>query len=126
MWTLFFAAGSLLSAISVALGAFGAHALKGRLTTEDTAIYETASRYLTTQSLGLLAFALLMSRLDHMGLKVGAVALMLGAVIFSGSLYLLVFTGIRSFGAVTPVGGALLITGWILGGWAALSTMWHS
>jgi uncharacterized membrane protein YgdD (TMEM256/DUF423 family) len=126
MWTIFFAAGSFLSAISVALGAFGAHALKGRLTIEDAAIYETASRYLTTQSLGLLALALLMSRLDHTGLKVGAIALMLGAVIFSGSLYLLVFTGVRSFGAVTPIGGALLITGWMLASWAALSTIWQS
>ena len=125
MWTIFFAAGSILSAAAVGLGAFAAHSLKGRLTPEDAAIFETASRYLTTQSLGILAFALLMTRIEHSTLKIGVCALTLGALIFSGSLYLLVFTGVRTFGAITPIGGALLIAGWLLGTWSALSTNWQ-
>jgi uncharacterized membrane protein YgdD (TMEM256/DUF423 family) len=125
MWTMFFALGSIFSAIAVGLGAFAAHGLRGRLTPEDMTIFETASRYLTTQSIGILVFALLMTRIDHSALKLGALALTLGAFIFSGSLYLLVFTGIRTFGAITPVGGSLLIVGWLLGCWSALSTNWQ-
>ena len=125
MWTMFFAIGSILSGVAVGLGAFAAHALKGRLTPEDAAIFETASKYLTTQSLGIIAFALLMTRIDHSALKLGVFALTLGSLIFSGSLYLLVFTGIRTFGAITPIGGSLLIAGWLLGSWSALSTNWQ-
>jgi uncharacterized membrane protein YgdD (TMEM256/DUF423 family) len=125
MWTMFFAIGSILSGVAVGLGAFAAHTLKGRLTPEDAAIFETASKYLTTQSLGIIAFALLMTRIDHSALKLGVFALTLGSLIFSGSLYLLVFTGIRTFGAITPIGGSLLITGWLLGSWSALSTNWQ-
>lgn len=125
MWTLFFSVGSFFSALAVATGAFGAHALKGKLTPDDMAIFETAARYLTTQSLGILAFSLLMTRIDDLSLKLGALALTLGALIFSGSLFLLVFTGIRTFGAITPAGGAMLILGWLLGCWSAVSTNWQ-
>jgi uncharacterized membrane protein YgdD (TMEM256/DUF423 family) len=124
MWTIFFSIGSLLSATAVGLGAFGAHALKGRLTPEDFEIFDTASRYLGMQSLGILGFSLLMARLDALPLKIGAFALTSGALIFSGSLYILIFTGIRSWGAVTPIGGLLLIVGWLLGSWSALSANW--
>lgn len=124
MWTIFFSIGSLLSATAVGLGAFGAHALKGRLTPEDFVIFDTASRYLGMQSLGILGFSLLMARLDALPLKVGAFALTSGTVIFSGSLYILIFTGIRSWGAVTPIGGLLLIVGWLLASWSALSANW--
>jgi len=125
MWTFFFSAGALLSALSVAVGAFGAHALKGKLTPDDAAIFDTASRYLATQSLGVIALALLMTRLDDTSLKLGVSALTIGTIIFSGSLYLLVFTGARYFGAVTPIGGVLLIIGWSLGAWASISTNWQ-
>ena len=124
MWTWFFSAGSVLSAIAVGLGAFGAHALKGKLTPEDSVIYETACKYLTMQSIGLLTVALLMTRIDHIALKFGAGSITVGAIVFSGSLYLLVFTGIRWFGAITPIGGTLLIVGWLLSAWAAISANW--
>lgn len=125
MWTIFFCIGSLLSATAVGLGAFGAHALKSHLTPDDFAIFDTASRYLGLQSLGIIGFALLMTRLDSLSLKIGASALTSGALIFSGSLYLLIFTGARSWGAVTPLGGLLLIVGWLLGSWTALSANWQ-
>jgi uncharacterized membrane protein YgdD (TMEM256/DUF423 family) len=125
MWTIFFSIGSLLSAIAVGLGAFGAHALRGRLTPEDFGIFETASRYLGLQSIGIIGFSLLMLRLDSLPLKIGALALTAGAIIFSGSLYILIFTGTRAWGAVTPVGGLLLIVGWLLGSWSAFSANWQ-
>lgn len=124
MWTIFFSIGSLLSATAVGLGAFGAHALKSRLTPEDFSIFDTASRYLGMQSLGIIGFSLLMARLDSLPLKMGAFALTSGSIVFSGSLYILIFTGTRSWGAVTPIGGLLLIIGWLLGCWSALSANW--
>ena len=124
MWTWWFGIGALLSGVSVGAGAFGAHALKGRLTPEDSAIFETASRYLTTQSLGLLAISLLMSRLDSAALKAAAILMVPGIIIFSGSLYALTWTGMRWLGAITPIGGSLIILAWLLTAWAAISANW--
>ena len=67
MWTWWLAVGSTLSAVAIGIGAFGAHAIKGKISVEDTAIFVTASRYLTTQSLGIILVALCMSRLDSIG-----------------------------------------------------------
>ena len=124
MWTWWFAVGSIFCAGSIGVGAFGAHALKGRLTPDDQGIFETATKYFTSQSLGLLLLALLMSRLDGLALKVAAFALAIGILIFSGSLYALIWTGIRWLGAVTPIGGVLMITAWLLAAWAAISAHW--
>jgi uncharacterized membrane protein YgdD (TMEM256/DUF423 family) len=119
-WTWFFAIGALLSALSVGVGAFGAHALKGRLSIEDLAIFDTASRYLTTQSLGLIGIALCMARLESLPLKISATAILVGTIIFCGTLFALVATGLRWWGAVTPIGGVLLIIGWITAAYACL------
>ncbi len=124
MWTWWFAVGSILSALSIGVGAFGAHALKGRLTPDDQAIFETATKYLTSQSMGLVLLALLMSRLDGMALKIAAFAMTFGILIFSGSLYGIVWSGIRWLGALTPIGGALMIAAWLLAAWAAMSAHW--
>lgn len=124
MWTLWFAVGALFSATGIGAGAFGAHALKGQLTPEDMAIFDTASRYLSIQSIGLIGIALLMSRIDNGALKIAALAMTLGILIFSGSLFALVATGTRWLGAITPIGGVLMIVAWILAAWAAMSTHW--
>jgi uncharacterized membrane protein YgdD (TMEM256/DUF423 family) len=124
MWTWWFAAGSILSALSIGIGAFGAHALKGRLTPDDQAIFETATKYLTSQSMGLILLALLMSRLDGVTLKIAAVAMTFGILIFSGSLYGIIWSGMRWLGALTPIGGVLLIAAWLLAAWAAMSAHW--
>lgn len=109
--TLFIAAiGGLLS---VAFGAFGAHALRARLDSQALAVFETAVQYQFHHSLALLAVALLM--LQHPGsalLRSSAVLFTLGIVVFSGSLYLLSFTGLRWLGAITPLGGLAFIAGW--------------
>jgi uncharacterized membrane protein YgdD (TMEM256/DUF423 family) len=124
MWTWWFGAGALLSSLSVGIGAFGAHALKGKLTPEDAVIFETATKYLTHHSLGLICLSLLMSRIDSLSLKIAAPMLALGVLVFSGSLYTLIWSGQRWYGAITPIGGVLMIAAWLLAGWAALSAHW--
>ena len=115
-----FACGALLAGLGVAFGAFGAHALKTRVGTELLAVFETGVRYQVYHGLGLLAVAWAVSRWP--GRRLGAAAWMLGlgTVVFSGSLYLLVLSGIRGFGAVTPVGGVALIAGWGFIAWRLL------
>jgi uncharacterized membrane protein YgdD (TMEM256/DUF423 family) len=121
MWTWWLAVGSTLSAVAVGVGAFGAHALKGKLSVEDTAIFDTASKYLTTQSLGIILVALCMSRLDSTSLSIAACCMSIGVVVFSGSLYALIWTGNRGLGAITPIGGVLLLVAWLLVAFAAVS-----
>ena len=115
-----FAGGSILAGTGVALGAFGAHALKASLTPRDLTIFETAVRYQLFHGLGLLALAWAIGRWPGRRLVPAAILLMAGTVVFSGSLYLLVLTGTRWLGAVTPFGGSALIAGWTLTAWRVL------
>ena len=106
--------GALSAATSVVLGAFGAHALKGKLSISSQATFETAVHYQMTHSLGLLLVGVLMIVL---GVKTpwltAAWSFTLGIFLFSGSLYGLALLGWRWLGPVTPVGGALFIVGWL-------------
>lgn len=107
--------GALYGALAVALGAFGAHALKARLAPELLAHWGTATQYLALHALALLATGMLIERQPpHRSLTLAGQALLLGAAIFSGSLYLRVLLDMPSWGMVTPLGGALLILGWLL------------
>lgn len=105
--------GAFLVALAVALGAFGAHALEGRLPPGLLATFETAVRYHLTQALGVLVLALGAQCWERPALGTAGWLVVAGTTVFSGSLYLLVFTGVRTLGAVTPVGGVLLIAGWL-------------
>jgi uncharacterized membrane protein YgdD (TMEM256/DUF423 family) len=110
----FFVLGSLFGALGVALGAFGAHSLKRRLTAERLETFETGVRYHLVHSLALLGTALAAGRWPDSGLPAFAGWLFLaGILLFSGSLYLLVSTGRRWLGAITPLGGLAFIGGWI-------------
>lgn len=110
---LFFSVGALSALVSVAAGAFGAHALRARLTPELLAIFETAARYQMYHALGLLAAAWATTRWPG-ALPVWAGWLFVaGTVLFSGSLYALALTGIRWWGAVTPLGGIAFLSGWL-------------
>lgn len=112
---LFLTLGAVLLAVAVALGAFGAHALKARLGAELLAVYHTAVQYHFYHALGLLAVGLIAMQLPASGLVRAAGWLMLaGIVLFSGSLYLLSMSGIRWLGAVTPFGGTAFIGAWLL------------
>ena len=106
--------GSLFAALSVLLGAFGAHALKNRLSIEDLAIFEIAVRYQMYHALGLLFMGVTSFYLTEKVVSIPAYFMILGIIIFSGSLLLLVFTNLRWFGAITPIGGFCLIIGWLL------------
>ena len=110
---LFFGIGALSALVSVATGAFGAHALRVRLTPEHLAVFETAARYQMYHALGLLAVAWAVTRWPG-ALPVWAGWLFVaGTVLFSGSLYILALTGVRSWGAVTPLGGVAFLAGWV-------------
>lgn len=105
--------GTALAFISVAAGAFGAHALKQKLSPDLLNVFEVGVRYQMYHALALFAVSSLQSY--SYGLMTGAGWVFIaGTAIFSGSLYLLALTGIRSFGAVTPIGGVLLLLGWAL------------
>ncbi len=115
----FLIAGAVLGFVAVALGAFGAHALKGRLSPEGLARFETAVRYQFYHVFALLAVSLMSRAWPELNFAPSGWAFLAGVVIFSGTLYLIDLTGIRMFGAVTPVGGVLLLIGWILLAWEA-------
>jgi uncharacterized membrane protein YgdD (TMEM256/DUF423 family) len=107
--------GSISGAISVVLGAFGAHALKDSLTAAgrlDT--YETAVKYQMYHSLALVLLGVLMLHFQHRFLNLASYSFVVGMLIFSGSLYALCATGISKLGAITPIGGVFLIAAWVL------------
>jgi uncharacterized membrane protein YgdD (TMEM256/DUF423 family) len=108
--------------MSVALGAFGAHLLKETLTQDRLDVASTAARYQMYSALALLALAALPKKEDS---KAAGWCLAAGSLVFSGSLYAYALSGVKAFGALTPLGGVLLLAGWALifkKGWGATST----
>jgi uncharacterized membrane protein YgdD (TMEM256/DUF423 family) len=108
-----FATGAALCGLGVLLGAFGAHALRERLTPDMLVVYETGVRYHLTHALGLLAVAWAASHWPNAWTASAGWLFVAGIAIFSGSLYLLAVTGVRWLGAITPIGGLCLIAGWV-------------
>ncbi|HET8858923.1 DUF423 domain-containing protein [Marivirga sp.] len=107
--------GSISGAISVILGAFGAHALKDSLTASNRLdTYETAVKYQMYHSLALILLGILMLHFQHKFLNYASYSFLIGIIIFSGSLYLLCATGISKLGAIAPIGGLFLIAAWVL------------
>jgi uncharacterized membrane protein YgdD (TMEM256/DUF423 family) len=103
----------LLLALATVLGAFGAHALKGQLAPDRLQVYETAVRYHFFHALGLLGIGLTLRFVDTGAVRWAALLVLVGVVLFSGSLYALTFGAPRPFGIVTPFGGLALIAGWV-------------
>lgn len=118
MERVFWVLGCLFGLISVAAGAFGAHALRGRMGAEMLAVYETAARYQMYHALALLLVARLAVSARGAGVEVAGWAFVVGIVLFSGSLYLLTLTGVRWLGAITPLGGVAFLIGWAALAWA--------
>ena len=110
---------SLNLALAVALGAFGAHGLKSRLDEQGLGWWHTATQYWFWTALGLLVLGVLQRVLPQLAIQGAAWSLQVGIVIFAGSLYLMCLGGPRWLGAITPVGGTLLIVGWLLLAWRA-------
>jgi uncharacterized membrane protein YgdD (TMEM256/DUF423 family) len=107
--------GAVAAFLGVALGAFGAHALRSRLTEQLLNTWETAVQYHLVHALGLLAVGLLLLHTGPSSLLRWSAGLMLaGMVLFSGSLYLLCLSGVRWLGAITPLGGTALLIAWVL------------
>ncbi len=106
----------VLGALGVCAGAFAAHGLKAVLEPDMLAIWETGARYQLIHALALLGLASLGTRTGTAG-RLAGFAFCFGILIFSGSLYALAVTGLRWLGAITPLGGLLLIFGWLLLAW---------
>ena len=106
--------GASLAGVAVILGAFGAHGLKSKVSPADLAIFETGVQYHMYHALGLILIGVLGFHYNSDVIQLPAVLLSIGILIFSGSLYILVLTGLRWMGAITPIGGVAFIAGWLL------------
>jgi uncharacterized membrane protein YgdD (TMEM256/DUF423 family) len=107
-----FATGAIAAAVAVAMGAFGAHALKDRVPPDLLSIFDVGVRYHLAHALALLAVAWAADRWPGRWVEISGWAFVAGIVIFSGSLYLLSLTGARWLGAITPIGGLAFLVGW--------------
>ena len=116
----FFALGALSGLLAVGAGAFGAHALRERLSPDMLAVFETSARYQMYHALALLAAAWAVGRWPGGATLAAGWLFVAGTVVFCGSLYLLALTGHRWLGAITPLGGLAFLAGWAALAWAAL------
>ncbi|WP_138496296.1 DUF423 domain-containing protein [Paenibacillus pinistramenti] len=109
------AIGAICGLLSVAIGAFGAHALKSVLDDDARSVYETGVQYQMYHSLALLLVGILSHLWGESGrLRWAARLFLAGIILFSGSLYVLSITGVSVLGAITPLGGAAFLSAWIL------------
>lgn len=107
--------GAVMTMLSVAIGAFGAHMLKEKIGPDAIAVYETGVQYHMIHAVALLIVGLTAGQLGVSSkLKWAARLLFIGIIVFSGSLYVLSITGIKVLGAITPLGGVAFIAGWLL------------
>jgi uncharacterized membrane protein YgdD (TMEM256/DUF423 family) len=116
---LFFGLGAASAFIAVAAGAFGAHALRARLSPELLAVFETGARYQMYHALGLIAAGWAAARWPGGLTQWAGWLFVVGTLLFSGSLYALALSGVRWLGAITPLGGVAFLVGWVCLGIAA-------
>jgi len=109
--------GALCALTAVAMGAFGAHALRDYLSLELMQVYQTAVNYHMWHALGLIGIGLYRPTTPSRGLSIAGGLMVLGLVLFSGSLYVLCLTGLRWLGMITPLGGLSFIVAWALFAW---------
>lgn len=113
-------AGAVSAFLSVSAGAFGAHALRGKLSPDLLTTFETGARYQMYHALALLAVGVIGLHTQSLAAKVAGTSFILGTILFSGSLYVLALSGVRWLGAITPFGGVAFLVGWIALAVAAL------
>ncbi len=112
--------GAINMFIAVAAGAFGAHGLKQILSPDMLTIWQTAVTYQMVHALGLLVLGILQQQWDSALLRRAGWAMLLGILIFSGSLYALALSGVRMLVAITPFGGVAFLAAWAMLAWAAI------
>lgn len=110
----FLLVGAVAGFIGVMFGAFGAHALRSRLSPDMLAVFETGVRYQMYHAFAVLIVALAAARFDGWMIRAAGWAFTTGIVLFSGSLYALTMTGVTALGAITPLGGLAFLVGWLL------------
>jgi uncharacterized membrane protein YgdD (TMEM256/DUF423 family) len=106
--------GAGLMALAVIVGAFGAHALKSKLSVDMLQVYKTGVEYHFYHALGLILIGIISLHISSGLINWSAIFMTLGIVLFSGSLYVLAITGVKWLGAITPLGGVSFIVGWVL------------
>lgn len=121
MASLFLALAAVSGFVAVALGAFAAHGLRERIAPDLLAVFEVGVRYQMYHALALGGIALALERWPTSPLVAAGWSFVFGSVVFSGSLYVLAWSGQRGWGAVTPIGGLAFLLGWALVAWAAAS-----
>ena len=112
--------GALAGFLAVALGAFGAHALKARLSPDMLAVFETGVRYHMYHALAILLVGLILGRMDGWLIRTAGWCFVAGIALFSGSLYVLALSGVTILGAITPLGGLAFLAGWACLAFAAV------
>lgn len=117
---LFIALASILGLLAVAAGAFGAHALDGRLESDMIEVWKTAATYQMYHALALFGAAFLVGQTQSAWATAAAWAFFSGVLVFSGTLYVLSVSGVKWLGAITPIGGLALMIGWFCCFMAAL------
>ena len=112
--------GAIAAFLAVGLGAFAAHGLRGRLSPEMLAVFETAVRYQMYHALALVLVALVMGRMSGWLIQTAGWSFVAGIFLFSGSLYALALSGVTTLGAITPIGGVAFLIGWACLAFAAV------
>jgi uncharacterized membrane protein YgdD (TMEM256/DUF423 family) len=121
-WRTLCAGGALLVALATMIGAMGAHVFKPRLSLDRYEVLQTAVHYQFFQALGLVLIGMLAERVAAPLLRTAGALLLIGVVLFSGSLYLLVAGAPTWIGLVTPIGGVFMIVAWLI----AVGALWHT
>jgi uncharacterized membrane protein YgdD (TMEM256/DUF423 family) len=112
--------GAVAAFLAVILGAFGAHALRGRLSPDMMAVFQTGVQYHVYHALALILVSAIMGRMSGWLIQTAGWCFVAGIVLFSGSLYLLAATGVTVLGAITPIGGLAFLIGWACLAFAAI------
>ncbi|TMN22044.1 DUF423 domain-containing protein [Lentibacillus cibarius] len=116
----FLALGAINGFLAVALGAFGAHGLEGKLTEKALGTWEKAVNYQMFHTMALLAVGLLLAKWQNGGLIWAGWMFLIGIILFSGTLYIYSVTGVKTFAMITPLGGVAFLIGWVLVGYAVM------
>ncbi|MUK89601.1 DUF423 domain-containing protein [Ornithinibacillus sp. L9] len=117
---LFLILGAINGFLAVALGAFGAHGLEGRISEKALNTWEKAVNYQMFHTMALLVTGLLISKIENVSVMWAGWIFFIGIILFSGSLYIYSVSGIKTFAMITPLGGVAFLIGWVLVGYAVV------